>query len=308
VPGDLARRVRDWFGGLVRQVIGEPEVDLGMGYLMGQRRSLPDSLVEVLKITGLTHIVVASGYNLTVLVRFSRRLFIRVSRFAALFLALVLIISFIMVTGVSPSMLRAGLVSVLSLLAWYYGRKFHPINLLILVATTTLLLSPSYIFDLGWLLSFGSFVGVMIFAPLLGAYFFGKKKLNFLVQILFETVCAQLLVLPILIYFFGQVSVVSVVANILVLPTIPITMLLTFLAGVFVLVAFPLGQLLGWLASIVLHYHLVVMEYFGSLEWAMMPASLHVVGVVVCYVGLIVVGVYLSRATGYKLRSVNVVE
>ncbi|MDR0591140.1 MAG: ComEC/Rec2 family competence protein [Candidatus Nomurabacteria bacterium] len=308
VPGDLARQARDWFGSLIRQVIGEPEVDLGLGYLLGQRRSLSDHMVDILKITGLTHIVVASGYNLTVLVRFSRRTFYKLSRFAALFAALVLIVCFIMITGVSPSMLRAGLVSVLSLLAWYYGRKFHPVNLLVLVAAATLLLNPSYIMDLGWLLSFGSFVGVMIFAPLLYAYFFGKRKPNFLVQVLFETFSAQLLVLPILIYFFGQISVVSIFANMLVLPTIPITMLLTFLAGLFVLVVFPLGQLFGWLANIILGYHLNVMEHFGSLEWAMVPAELNAVGAVVCYAALIALGLYLSRVTGYKLHNANVVE
>jgi competence protein ComEC len=307
-PGDLARQVRDWFGGLVRQVIGEPEADLGLGYLLGQRRSLSDHMVEILKITGLTHIVVASGYNLTVLVRFSRRLFMKISRFAALFAALVLVVCFIMVTGVSPSMLRAGLVSILSLLAWYYGRKFHPVSLLMLVAATTLLLSPSYIFDLGWLLSFTSFAGVMILAPLLQAYFFGKKaRPNFLVQILFETVSAQLVTMPILVYMFSQISLVSIVANLLVLPTIPLVMLLTFLTGVFALLP-AIAQCLGWLASILLGYHLQVMEYLGSLKWAIASVNLGVLGVVVCYVLVAVACVYLSRATGYQLRQANVVE
>jgi competence protein ComEC len=303
-PGDLARRVRDWFGDIIRQFIDVPEADLGLGYLLGQRRGLPDSMVEMLKVTGLTHIVVASGYNLTILVRFSRRLFAKVSRFAALFFALILVVCFIMTTGVSPSMIRAGLVSALSLLAWYYGRKFHPVNLLVLVATTTLLLNPSYVFDLGWLLSFGSFVGVMVFAPLISAYFVGSKKPNFMVQILFETVSAQLLVLPILVYFFGQVSLVSVAANLLVLPTIPIAMLLVFLTGIGWLAA----PLMGGLATLLLSYHLAVMNYFGSFEWAMLDVHFGIIGVVVCYALILTLGIYLSKATGYKLRESNVVE
>jgi competence protein ComEC len=308
-PGDLAGRARDWFGNMVRQVVGEPEASLGLGYMLGQRRGLPDYLVEILKITGLTHIVVASGYNLTILVRFSRRLFTKVSRFAALFFALVLVVGFIMVAGVSPSMLRAGLVSMLSLLAWYYGRKFHPINLLVLVAAITLLLSPSYIFDLGWLLSFGSFTGVKIYAPLLHAYFFGKKKKpNFFVQILFETMSAQLLVLPILLYFFAQTSAVALAANMLVLPTIPIAMLAVFLTGVFVAILPTIGKFVGRLASLVLGYHLVVMHYLGSLEWAMVSVQLSGFGVLVSYVLLIALGIYLCRVTGYQLRKVNVVE
>ncbi|MDR0398148.1 MAG: ComEC/Rec2 family competence protein [Candidatus Nomurabacteria bacterium] len=308
-PGDLAGRARDWFGGLVRQVVGETEASLGLGYLLGQRRSLPSSLVEVLKITGLTHIVVASGYNLTVLVRFSRRLFMRVSRFAALFFALLLVVCFIMVTGVSPSMLRAGMVSILSLLAWFYGRKFHPINLLVLVASATLMLSPSYIVDLGWLLSFGSFAGVMIYAPMLQAYFFGrKKKRGFLVQILFETISAQLLVLPILVFAFGQVSLVSVFANLLILPTIPITMLLVFATGLSVLTLPWLGAAMGWCTGLLLDYHLMVMNYFGSLEWATATVQMGWLGAALCYALLIALGLYLKRVTKIDLLNSNIID
>jgi competence protein ComEC len=306
VPGDLARRARDWFGDLVRRVIPEPEVDLGLGYLLGQRRGLPEAMVEVLRITGLTHIVVASGYNLTVLVRFSRRLFARVSRFAALSAALVLIVCFVMVTGISPSMLRAGLVSVLSLLAWYYGRQFHPYSLLVIVASATLLLSPSYILDLGWLLSFGSFVGVMIYSPLLYAYFFGARRPGFVLQILFETFSAQLLVLPLLIYYFGQVSVVSLPANMLILPTVPLAMLATFLTGVGVLVFPAMAQFFGWAASRVLGYHVAVMNYFGSLDWAVVTVQTGVFGVLTGYAVLVGLGVYLWHATKLDLLGSNI--
>jgi competence protein ComEC len=79
VPGDVARQVRDWFADAIRLGISEPQASLGIGYLVGQRRALPEDLSKALQIAGLTHVVVASGYNLTILVRLARRLFAKVS-------------------------------------------------------------------------------------------------------------------------------------------------------------------------------------------------------------------------------------
>ncbi len=126
VPGDVALHVRDTFGEKVRLGIHEPSASLGMGYLTGQRRSLPAELDTALKLAGLTHIVVASGYNLTILVRAIKRLFEKRSRYLTVFLAALLIISFMAITGLSPSMTRAGLVAGMSLAAWYFGRQISP--------------------------------------------------------------------------------------------------------------------------------------------------------------------------------------
>lgn len=116
-PGDVAGQVRDWFGNHVRQAIAEPQASLGLGYLVGQRRALPPELDQALVIAGLTHVVVASGYNLTILVRLARRLFVRISKYLSALAATTMIVAFMAVTGASPSMSRAGLVSGLSLAA-----------------------------------------------------------------------------------------------------------------------------------------------------------------------------------------------
>ena len=171
---DPMRDVRDAFGEKLRTVIKTPAADLGMGILAGQKTALPADLSAAFIIASLTHIVVASGYNLTILIRFARRLFAKISRFAALSLGGLLVLAFACTTGFSPSMTRAALVAGLSLLAWYYGRRFHPVVLLSLVAAITIAMNPSAIWgDAGWYMSFLSFVGVIILAPLLKNYFWG---------------------------------------------------------------------------------------------------------------------------------------
>lgn len=255
MPGDVAVGVRDWFSERVRRHVAEDEAALGLGFLLGLRRALPSDLSEALKIAGLTHVIVASGYNLTILVRLSRRLFVRVSKYLSALSATAMILGFMALTGLSPSMSRAGLVAGLSLAAWYYGRTIHPLVLLPVAAAITLLINPAYGWnDLGWQLSFAAFTGVILLAPLLQHYFFGNKQPGTLRQIFGETLSAQLMTLPILVLAFGVISNVALVANILILPLVPLAMLLTFLVGVLSgvpliagLIAAPTEWLLGYM-------------------------------------------------------------
>lgn len=308
-PGDIARQVRDEFADGVRTAVPEPQASLGLGYLVGQRRALPPELSEALQIAGLTHVIVASGYNLTILVRLTRRLFGKVSKYLATISAGGMIMAFIAVTGMSPSMSRAGLVAGLSLLAWYYGRKIHPLVLLPFAAAITLVVNPMYGWnDLGWQLSFAAFAGVMIVAPLAQRYLFGDKKPGTIRQILGETVCAQLATLPILVLAFGQFSNVAIIANLLILPLVPLAMLLTFLTGLGALLLPSLAQHIGAPVSWLLQYMTTVAEYVASLPWAQTEMVITHSIVIMYYAVLFGSCYYLWRKTRFNLRDSNIIE
>lgn len=308
-PGDVALRTRDWFSDAIRRAVQEPEASLGVGYLVGQRRNLPQNLDVALQTAGLTHIVVASGYNLTILVRLARRLFAKVSKYLAALISGSLIAAFVAVTGLSPSMSRAGLVAGLSLLAWYYGRRFHPLILLSIAVATTVLFNPSYAWgDVGWQLSFAAFGGVMLLAPLLQAYFFGSKKPGTIRQVLGETMAAWLCTLPILIITFGYVSNVAIVANLLILPLVPLAMLLTFIAGIGTLILPAAAVIIGMPATLLLHYMTSIAEYMASLPWAKTEINISGWQVLLMYVGILGLGLYMWWRTRLNLRNTSIVE
>ena len=306
-PGDIGRRVRDWFADKVREAIKDPQASLGIGFLTGQKSALPDDLAEAMKVVGLTHIVVASGYNLTILVRMARRLFVRSSRYLSIVSAGFMVVAFMSVTGLSPSMARAGLVSGLSLLVWYYGGVFHPFVLLSIAATTTVALQPYYAWgDLGWQLSFAAFTGVMIVAPLLQKYFFGEKEPGSLRQILGETVSAHLVTLPIIAGGFGVMSNVAVVANLLVVPLVPLAMLLTFIVGLLVIFGLPpfiVSVPTEWL----LEYMTTISTYLSELSWAQSQVDIPPWGWGI-YIMVLMIACYLmKRATSTDLRAHNLI-
>ncbi|MCA9334885.1 ComEC/Rec2 family competence protein [Candidatus Saccharibacteria bacterium] len=308
-PGDVARQVRDWFADKIRLGISEPQASLGLGYLLGQKRALPEDLQEALVVTGLTHVVVASGYNLTILVRLARRMFEKVSKYLAALSSSVMVLAFVAVTGASPSMSRAGLVAGLSLAAWYYGRKFHPLVLLPFAAAITVMINPAFGWnDLGWQLSFAAFAGVMILAPLLQRYFFGEREPSTIRQIIGETLSAHIVTLPILILAFGQIGNVAILCNVLILPFVPLAMLLTFITGIGAIVVPDIATILGMPAQALLVYMTETVQYFAALPWAQtnVQVGLWVAGI--AYGVIVALCIYMARATRYDLKESNIVK
>lgn len=306
---NVALDVRDTFNAATRQALTEPAASLGIGILVGQKTALPTDFTDALKIAGLTHIVVASGYNLTILVRFSRRLFSKISRYQAAIWGIALILGFMAITGWSASMTRAGLVAGLSLLAWYYGRKTHPVTLLLFAAAVTAMVYPPYAWnDAGWALSFAAFAGVIILAPLLHAYFYADKKPGAVGQVILETFAAQVATLPIMLGVFGQLSIVALLSNMMILPFISFGMLFTFIAGVGQLILPGVAHIIAFPAQLLLDYVVWAVNWTASFPWAQVQWQMTPWGVALTYSGLIGVCVYLSRVTHYNLRQVNVVE
>lgn len=304
-PGDVGVQVRDWFAGAIRTAIPEPEASLASGYLVGQRSSLPTDLDYQLKVDGLTHVVVASGYNLTILVSLARQVFLSISKYLATVSALSMIAGFILLSGLSPSMARAGLVAGLSLATWYYGRKTHPFVLLALAAAATALANPFYVWgDIGWYLSFASFAGVIILSPLMQhALWRGREHSGIVAQIVLDTMSAQAATLPIMIFAFGHYSPYALLANLLVLPLVPLTMLLTFVAGIGGLLLPGLAHIFGLPATILLKYMTTVIAHIADWPGAYGEVAFGLPALVVCYLALTGLTVMLWRKTRYDFRS-----
>jgi competence protein ComEC len=306
---DMGRDVRDWFAENIRKSIAEPEASLGIGYLVGQRSTLPETLDDQLRLLGLTHVVVASGYNLTILIRFTRRLFARVSKYAAFTTAIMMVAGFVLMTGFSPSMSRAALVTGLSLVAWYFGRSIQPLVLLALVAAITGYLNPFFVWgDIGWYLSMLSFAGIMILAPLIRHYFFGAEaQLGIVTSIAIETMSAQIVTLPLILYIFGQYSPFALFANALILPFIPFAMLAVFITGLTVIFIPLLSGVIHWPATIILRYMTKTVDIIAAMPGALGELSFSKGALVLSYFILILVCVVLRKKTHHNFGQDNIV-
>ena len=305
-PGDLVLKVRNWFAERIRGLIPEPEVALGLSYLLGMKTGLPDELDENLRTVGLVHIVVASGAHLSILVEVARKIFGKLSRFAGLLFSVLFVVFFMAMVGWTPSILRAGIMTVLTLIAWYVGRKFEPWRIILLVAAVTLMINPMFIINLGWLLSFASYAGIMVLGLKLVKFFYGAKKPGFVGSVVLTTVAATLMTLPIILYYYGQVSLISVIANLLILPTLPYAMGLTFLTGV---CAGLLGVevVVSWCATRLLDFHIAVVGWFGGMEQFLVKVEPYQGWVWLIYLVILApLAIGLIRRKVVKLKKVDI--
>lgn len=330
--GDL----RNWFSKNLKKITSDDEWALGMGILAGQKSAQSDAMKEMFVAAALTHILVASGYNLTVLVRFARRLLSAHSRVLALIIAAILVVAFVGVTGMSASMLRASMVALFSLVLWYYGRNVHPVILLSLVAAASLFVDPTSSWgDAGWYLSFGSFAGVILLAPLLQDYFYADRitaeqkrkwkgvelkglagvrdrlyKLPQTVsQVLFETISAQLFTLPIIAIFMGNVSIVGLLTNVFVLPLLPITMLLTFVAGLSATVApISVATVIAVTAKGLLDFVLAVASWGTDISGGTLDIKMTAGQIVVYYAVVLLAVLVLKCITKHSYYDDNIVD
>lgn len=302
-------QVRHQFSAVILSIIPEPQASLGLGFLLGIKSQLPDELNQQLKIVGLTHIVVASGYNLTILVRAARRLLAERSKYQATLAAVVLMIGFVGITGLSPSMSRAALVTSLALAAWYYGRAIHPILLLLLSAAVTALANPLFLWgDVGWYLSFLAFGGVMLLAPLLSRQLYGKRQPPQLVQIIIETVSAEVATLPLILWVFGTFSAVGLLANVLIAPLVPLAMLATFTGGIATVLLPNIGSWLALPAHYILGYITWAVGWLAAIPWAQQQTSISL-GVMLGLYGFVVgVGLLIYRRTRHSYLGESLVE
>ncbi len=292
--------------------IPEPQASFGLGLLIGQRTTLPSGILTALSIAGLTHIIAVSGYNLTIIVRIMRRLLGKRSKYQSVAFSFALIALFIFVTGFSASIVRAAVVSVLSLLAWYYGRAIKPMVLLLLSAALTAYWDPVYVWsDIGWYLSFLAFFGVLVIAPLVKQRLYGDREQRLIGQVVLESVCAQLMAAPLILYIFGEVSLIALVSNALIVPLVPLAMLGSLIAGVFGMFAPVVSGIFGFPATIVLTYMLDVVQMFARFPGALLKSEISFIATLYVYglLGLFTILLHYAVKRKYgKITDRNIIE
>jgi competence protein ComEC len=297
--------VKNKFSAKIYSLIPSPEAGLLEGLIIGGSGNLSKEIQNNFSRTGMTHIVAVSGYNITIVAEYLMfsGLFLGLWRRQAFWFALFGIWIFILMTGFPSSAIRAGVMGTLLLYAMKNGRLANAGNAILCSATVMLFWNPLLLrYDVGFQLSFLATLGIVYFYPIFNEYFGEKLEkypavFSVIFEILFMSLSAQIFVLPIILFNFQTLSFISPLANILILPILPITMLLGFLAVsvsfIFQLLAIPFS----WLAYLLLRYEISVINYLASLKFSATTASLSWQGVLVWYM-LLIGGIYcLKRKT-----------
>ncbi len=248
----------------ISQILPSPQAELLSGILLGQNKNLPGKLKLALRDTSTLHIVVASGQNLSMVAGFFLALSGLIKRKNAVILSLIAVIFYTVLTGFQVPILRAAIMFSFSSLALLFGRQKQTARILIITAGLMLLINPSWLTDLSFQLSFLATFGIVVVAPILLKYL----SWPLIGQDLAVTIGAQLMVMPVIIQNFHQLSLVSVFTNLLIGWTIPIIMILGAIMLLISLISISLAWILGLIAGAFLTYFIYIVQFFASLNFA----------------------------------------
>lgn len=284
--------VKNSFEEKIELALPEPHASFLKGLLLGERESFSKEFKENLSRTGTTHIIALSGYNITLVSRFfvGGLLLLTIPYRVSFWVATLAVALFVILTGASPSVVRAGIMGILILVAEREGRMYQIRNALVFAAAVMIFQNPKILrFDAAFQLSFLATLGLIYLSPRIDSLFdrvrtkltgfrseqdrkkeiVGEKaKLLPLRRMLVETISAQLMVLPLIIYLFGRVSLISPISNILVVAAVPYSMGVGFLVGLSGFISEDLARILGWLSWILLEYKLQVINLFAKVPAA----------------------------------------
>jgi len=252
------------------------------GLTIGDTADIPQPTIDAFRASGLSHVLAVSGSNLAIVLGAVLVLLGRVGLRSRITLGFTALALFVLIVGPDASVLRAGAMGAIGLACLAYGRTSEPLAALALAVIAVLAIRPAMLFSVGMHLSVAATAGIVVLAePLTRRFGWLPRPLRLLVA---ASLAAQLAVTPILVLSFGEISLVSPVANVLALPAVAPVTVLGLAAGVVAIAWAPLGALavrviepaLGWIVTIA-HASAApdwaVVEVSGLWTWLVLAAT-----------------------------------
>jgi competence protein ComEC len=288
----------------MRIILPEPESSLLAGLVVAGKGAMPKDILEEFRRAGIIHIVVLSGYNVTIIAVFITKFFeailmripriverLRVSgpRLAAGF-SIAGILLFVLMTGGEATVVRASIMALAVILAKVVGGNYSAPRALLIAAFVMVVINPKVlVFDPSFELSFLATCGLIWLAPIFEKWLVKIPEFLGFRAMLATTIATQTAVLPFLVWSMGDVSLVSLPANVLVLLFIPAAMGFGFMATLLSFVSPIIALPVSFIAHLILVWILGVSSVLGNLSFASITVSQFPFWVVVLiYIGMII--------------------
>jgi len=279
----------------VNKFLPEPDAGLATALLLGYTKTIGDVQQNWFSSAGLSHLIAISGSHITLIAALLSRLAfaLRFKRKNALIFSSAFAIFYVLFSGAAPSAIRAGVMAFLTFLALFFGRENSAWRALIFSATAMLFINPLLLRDdIGFQLSFAAFFGLLLSAPLL------RKKISWWREAFLITLICQLFTWPISSYYFGVVSLVAPLANLLsawifapLFIILPIALLFSGLGNLVALIFF-------WPAYLLTRYLLTVARICANLPFAAVDYQINFYLIFIYYfflIGFFLAGKWLKQ-------------
>lgn len=253
----------------IKAVMGEPHAALAGGLVVGEKSALGKELLEDFRKSGLIHIVVLSGYNITIVADSIRRILSGLPRNIGIVLGGMGIVAFGILVGGGATVVRSCIMALVATTATLIRKDYKVGKALFIAGAIMLIHNPLILlYDPSFQLSFLATLGLILLSPSI------EGKLGFITErlgmrgLVASTLATQIFVSPYILYMMGQISIIGIIVNILVLPIIPVTMLFVTLTGISGFFSVLVSSVMGWVSYFLLNYELFMVRFFAELPFA----------------------------------------
>jgi len=262
---------KDKLRNIIEQVLLPPQSSVLKAIFLGDKFGLSNELKDDLNVSGTRHIVAISGMHMIIMVQILLFLALGIGlwRNQAFYLVITLLILYIIMIGAPASAVRAGIMASLLLFAQKIGRLRSADRVVVFAAVIMLMFNPLLIkSDVGFQLSFMATLSIIYLKPILDQK--TEKLPNYfkIKDIITMTLAAQLGTLPLLIFHFGRLSLISPLANLLIVPLLPGIMIMGMILVFTGLFWLSLAKIIAWPIWFLLTYLIKVVEYLSSIPLA----------------------------------------
>lgn len=270
---------------VIAALIPNPEAALLTGILLGREGGISADVMGAFRTTGTAHIIAISGFNITVIAGALLKMLTRtVGRRWAVAITIPAVALYAVFVGADPPVVRAAIMGCIALVALLLGRRSDALNALAVSALLMTAIRPQAIWDVGFQLSFAATLGMILYGdPLhrrVGAFLsarvpaaWGKVVVGWFGDALAATLAAQVLTLPLTVTYFHNLSPISIIANLFIVPVQPQIMTWGGVALLLGLVWVPLGMPLAWAAWLFLVYTIRAAEALAALPGASLEVA-----------------------------------
>lgn len=247
------------FTNVINSYLPEPEASLLNGIIFGVNLKTTKEFYQQLKIVGLLHLVVLSGINITLLAAMVSSVTKYFSKVISTMITILTIILFVIFVGPQAPIIRAAFMGVLTHVAIITGRKNYTLYALFLSLIFVLIFWPLWLKTVSLQLSYGATLGIILFGQ-------GKNN-NWIIKNLRLTLAAQVFTVPIIFLYFKQISLISPLANLLVVETIPPLMIFGFLTAILGKINYFLGYIPSLISYGILSYLVWIIETLAKIPY-----------------------------------------
>ena len=247
------------FPSIITPYLPEPQASLLNGIIFGVNLKTTKIFYEQLKMVGLLHLVVLSGSNISLLSAMIAKLTEFLGKQVSLLITILIIIIFIIFVGPQAPIIRAGFMGILTLVAILYGKKYTALYILLLSIIFIAIFWPDWLTTISLQLSYGATLGIIIFGP--------KIKRNYFIDQLHLSLAAQIFTTPIIFLYFKQISLISLLSNILVAWFISPLMIFGFLTAFLGKIHYIFGLIPAYICYGLLTYMVWVIEILAKIPF-----------------------------------------